>query len=383
MSINCSSNPKLEALNAKKKELADQAANLESQGAGAMADVTAKANAAKDSLLDMIPEIPAIPNFQAEIQALGGKVGQALIDAKAAFKKRWGDSLPDVDVDDLMNKVSAPASAVGSAVSGVAGAAEDKFDLCKDVPNVDAPEVVDGKVTKVKDKGPAPTTATEVPKVVEVVEPTVVEKEKQRSANAAHSKAILDIRAAIDAFDAELKETYQRYIDAILASNKLLAEYEQDPVWGQIKKVQTDRAYESFAAIYDIDYANGTSVEPSHYNLIQKYYTEYYKVTSTKYVLGSLRNIHNFANTVGLDLKRPNGSSAFDEYTENKEKEINKNYFELTEDTGQKKLIVYNVGGVGAVVYPFAGKFLANKEIMDDLYAVRNAAKRTAAPSNV
>lgn len=398
MSINCSNNPKLEALNAKKKELADQAANLESQGAAAMADLTTKANAAKDSLLDMIPEIPAVPNFQAEIQALAGKVGQALIDAKAAFKKRWGDALPDVDIDDLMNKVSAPVAAVGSVisgvvgavgdvVSGVAGAVEDKFDLCKDVPNVDAPEVVDGKVTKVKDKGPAPTTATEIPKVVEVVEPTVVEKEKQRSVNAAHTKAVLDIRAEIDAFDAELKETYQRYIDAILASNKLLAEYEQDPLWGQIKQAQAnriadfDKSYGS--GIADIDYANSGAVEPDEYRFILKYYTEYYKVTSTKMVLSTLRNIHNFANTVGLDLVRPNGKNAFDEYTESKEKYINENYFELTEDKGRFKLLVYNVGGVGSVVYPFAGKFLANKEIMDDLYAVRNAADRNAAPSNV
>ena len=167
----------------------------------------------------------------------------------------------------------------------------------------------------------------------------------------------------------------------------MLAEYEQDPLWGQIKQAQAnriadfDKSYGS--GIADIDYANSGAVEPDEYRFILKYYTEYYKVTSTKMVLSTLRNIHNFANTVGLDLVRPNGKNAFDEYTESKEKYINENYFELTEDKGRFKLLVYNVGGVGSVVYPFAGKFLANKEIMDDLYAVRNAADRNAAPSNV
>ena len=195
MSINCSSNPKLEALEKKKKELADQAAGLASQGSGAMADLKAKALEMKDALLDMIPEIPAIPNFAKEIQDLAGKIGEELLEAKAAFKERWGDSLPDVDIDNLMDGVSNPLNT--------------DFDLCKDVPNVDAPEVVDGKVTKVKDKGPAPTTATEVPKVVEAVEPTVVEKEKAPTINPALEKSQKAVQDQLDSFNKGLDEHYQ------------------------------------------------------------------------------------------------------------------------------------------------------------------------------
>jgi hypothetical protein len=357
MSINCSSNPKLEALEKKKKELADQAASLASAGSGAMADLKAKANSMKDALLDMIPEIPAIPNFAQEIQDLAGKIGQELVDAKAAFKERWGDSLPDVDIDNLMDGVSNPLNT--------------DFDLCKDVPNVDAPEVVDGKVTKVKDKGPAPTTATEVPKVVEVVEPTVVEKEKAPTINPALEKSKRDIQDQIDAFNKDLQDTYTRYVKASKEISDKMAVYEQEPVWGEIKQVQTDREYQ--AGFYDVKYANlYPDIPQAHFDFIKKYYTDYYREKSLRLILRNLRAIQSFSINFGIEPE-----TQFDEYVKLRENEIEENYVELIPQPNNR-LAIRESRGSGLVVVPFAQKFKDNKQVMDDLYAARNAAKREA-----
>jgi hypothetical protein len=206
MAINCSSNALLDTLNAKKDALNAKVGELQSLGAGAMADIKAKADEMKDSLLAAVPVPPIIPNFKKELEELKGKVGKELAEAKAAFKERWGDALPDIDIDGLMDKVSAAkslvdnfeedlndfvsgavsnvAGAAGDALSDIAGGIEDKFDFCKDVPNIDAPKVsAEGKVEQVKVKAEEPTVATDIPKKVEIVEPTVVEKEKAPSVN--------------------------------------------------------------------------------------------------------------------------------------------------------------------------------------------------------
>lgn len=195
MAINCSSNALLDTLNAKKDALNAKVGELQSLGAGAMADLKAKADEMKDSLLAAVPVPPIIPNFKKELEELKGKVGKELAEAKAAFKERWGDALPDIDIDGLMDKVSAAKSLVDNFeedlndfVSGVASnietAASDQFDFCKDVPNIEAPKVsAEGKVEQVKVKAEEPTVATDIPKKVEIVEPTVVEKEKAPSVN--------------------------------------------------------------------------------------------------------------------------------------------------------------------------------------------------------
>ena len=206
MAINCSSNALLDTLNAKKDALNAKVGELQSLGAGAMADIKAKADEMKVSLLAAVPVPPIIPNFKKELEELKGKVGKELAEAKAAFKERWGDALPDIDIDGLMDKVSAAkslvdnfeedlndfvsgavsnvAGAAGDALSDIAGGIEDKFDFCKDVPNIDAPKVsAEGKVEQVKVKAEEPTVATDIPKKVEIVEPTVVEKEKAPSVN--------------------------------------------------------------------------------------------------------------------------------------------------------------------------------------------------------
>jgi len=214
MAINCSSNALLDTLNAKKDLLNSKVAELQSAGAAAMADIQAKADAMKDSLLAAIPVPPAIPNFKKELDALKDKVGAELAEAKAAFKERWGDALPDIDIDGLMDKVSAAKSLVDNfdenlndLATGLAGKVADKFDFCKDVPNIEAPKVsADGKVEVVKVKAEEPIVAADIPKKVEVVVPTVVEKEKAPSVSPKVVKSVDEIKEAKDLMYRELNE---------------------------------------------------------------------------------------------------------------------------------------------------------------------------------
>jgi len=207
MAINCSSNSKLDALNAKKAELNAKIGELQSAGAGAMADVKAKADSMKAALLAAVPEPPVLPNFKKELEALKGKTGAALVKAKAAFKARWGDALPDIDIDGLMDKVSAAASA--------------KFDFCKDVPNIDAPKVsAEGKVEEVKVKAAEPIVAADIPKKVEVVVPTVVAKEKLPSVSPKVVKPVDKLKQAQVAMGLELNKYLQPNKRALYDANK-------------------------------------------------------------------------------------------------------------------------------------------------------------------
>lgn len=232
MSINCSSNSKLDTLNAKKAELNAQVEDMQNAAKGemgaAMQALNDKANSMKDALLDAVPEPPVLPNFKKEIEELRDKVGEDLARAKAAFKERWGDALPDVDIDGLMENVSALGSALGglaaaagNALSGIAGAPEEKFDFCKDCPNIEAPEVSpEGKVEKVKVKAAEPTVAADIPKKVEVVEPTVVAKEKLPSVSPKVEKPVDKLKEAQVAMAQELNRYLEPNAKELYEKNK-------------------------------------------------------------------------------------------------------------------------------------------------------------------
>ncbi len=243
MAINCSSNALLDTLNAKKEALNAKVAELSSLGAKAMADIAEKADEMKDALLSMMPEIPVIPNFKKELEELKGKVGAELAEAKAAFKERWGDALPDVDIDDLMDKVSGAVSlvqnfeedlndfvtgavsniagAAGDALSDIAGAIAEPFDFCKDVPNIDAPKVsADGKVEKVVDKGAEPTTPAEGPKKVEEVVPTVVQKENEVSSSGLIEKSYSELLDDLAPYRKEIDELIKPFLPPIKKFSK-------------------------------------------------------------------------------------------------------------------------------------------------------------------
>lgn len=203
MSIDCSKNPKLEALEAKQSELDNLINGLADAGAAGMEALQEAADSMVSALQDMMPTIPEVPNFKKEIQDLAGLTGDALVKAKAAFKEKWGDALPDVDIDGMMENVSRPN------IPGLPS-----FDLCNDVPNIDAPEIVDGKVTKVKDKGPEPTTPTGPPAAAGPVENTLVAKELQPSASGRTTRNIIEITNDIEKYEKEVLDLYKSYYTA-------------------------------------------------------------------------------------------------------------------------------------------------------------------------
>lgn len=208
MAINCSSNALLDTLNAKKDLLNSKVAELQSAGAGAMEDLKAKADAMKDSLLAAVPVPPAIPNFKKELDALKGKVGKELADAKAAFKERWGDALPDIDIDGM----------IANATSLIPSP---NFDFCKDVPNVEAPKVsADGVVEEVKVKAEVPIVAADIPKKVEPVVPTVVEKEKQASSSGLMEKSLYELLEDLAPYEKEIAALTAQQMPAIRAYGK-------------------------------------------------------------------------------------------------------------------------------------------------------------------
>lgn len=221
MAINCSSNALLDTLNAKKEALNAKVAELQSAGAGAMADLKAKSDEMKAALLAAVPEVAEIPNFKKELEELRGKTGAALVKAKADFKERWGDALPDVDIDGLMDKVTAAASLVTGAAANLAGAVASNFDFCKDVPNIDAPKVsADGVVEEVKVKAAEPIVAADIPKKVEVVVPTVVAKEKLPSVSPKVVKPVDKLKQAQVAMGLELNKYLQPNKFALYDANK-------------------------------------------------------------------------------------------------------------------------------------------------------------------
>ena len=209
MAINCSSNALLDTLNAKKEALNAKVAELQSLGAAAMADLQAKANEMKAALLAAVPEPPVIPNFKKELEELKSKTGAALVKAKAAFKERWGDALPDVDIDGLMDNVS-----------GLANRAA-KFDFCKDVPNIEAPKVsADGIVEVVKVKAAEPIVAADIPKKVEEVVPTVIEKENEVSSSGLIEKSYSELLDDLAPYRKEIDKLIKPFLPAIKEFSK-------------------------------------------------------------------------------------------------------------------------------------------------------------------
>ena len=218
MAINCSSNAALDKLQASKDALNAQLDAAVAGGRAKLAAVKAAAEQLEADLLAAIPELPELPNFKKELEALKGKTGAALAKAKAAFKARWGDSLPDIDIDDLMNKVSGAISLVENfeenledLVTGAVGIAVDKatggFDFCKDVPNVEGTvDPATGNIATVKDKGAEPTPAQEPAKIVEPVVPTVADASKAPSKSGNTTRSYDEIKESKKPYDDEIAE---------------------------------------------------------------------------------------------------------------------------------------------------------------------------------
>jgi hypothetical protein len=289
MAINCSSNAALDKLQASKDALNAQLDAAVAGGRAKLAAVKAAAEQLEADLLAAIPELPELPNFKKELEELKGKVGEELAKAKAAFKARWGDSLPDIDIDDLMNKVSSAiefvenfeenledlvTGAVGLAVdkaTDLASGVADKFDFCKDVPNVEGTvDPATGNIATVKDKGAEPTPAQEPAKIVEPVVPTVINASKAPSKSGNTTRSFDEIKESKKPYDDEIAEWHtennrifkpefkkQKELTSSRAFKKMMKKYNKAVEKGEIK--------------YGSDYYN-TIASESDKELLQEYF---------------------------------------------------------------------------------------------------------------
>ena len=129
MAINCDLDVNLKALEDAKSGLKSQLTNLITGGSGGLGDIFAAADAQVNALLDSLPELPEIPNFQKEIDNLISSVlanpTEDITAALLEIEKKWGDAIPDIDkiLADFYNDDF--IQAIGN------------FDICGQIPNVD------------------------------------------------------------------------------------------------------------------------------------------------------------------------------------------------------------------------------------------------------
>jgi hypothetical protein len=342
MAINCSSNSLLDSLNAKKDLLNSKVASLQSAGAAAMGDLAAKAASMKDALLASIPEIPEIPNFKKELAELAGKVGAELAEAKAAFKERWGDALPDIDIDGLMNRIGS-------------------FDLCKDVPNIDAPVVSpEGKVEAVKVKAEEPIVAAAIPKKVEVVVPTVVEKEKAVSVKPTVTVSRDELADAKDAMRREIDGFLSEFRTNKTAASRLSARNRASTnIWNKIIKNKDKDG------LTLIEYYNSGQGKKVDRILVKKYLISEAEAAKWNTILLVCLSLTRYSATLGT-------GDEFQQILKREKSKINLGSLEEVIEDGEY-LSTRTVTGYGSTLQSYANILEKHATIIEQIESYRNA----------
>ena len=210
MNINCSNNANLDQLQASKDALNAKMGDL---AGGNINDLSANLNnlkAAADKqqadLLKAIPKPPQQPNFKQQLDALKGKTGIDLEQAKQKLNSTWGKSLPNIDINDLANKVAKPPSNLQLPTAG-------GFDFCKDVPNIEGTiDTATGEIASIKDKGPETTTATESANPVEDLTATVEDAASSPSKSGVLTLSFTEIHDGFRAYQKQDKADEDSYI---------------------------------------------------------------------------------------------------------------------------------------------------------------------------
>jgi len=342
MAINCSSNSLLDSLNAKKDLLNSKVASLQSAGAAAMGDLAAKAASMKDALLASIPEIPEIPNFKKELAELAGKVGAELAEAKAAFKERWGDALTDIGIDGLMNRIGS-------------------FDLCKDVPNIDAPVVSpEGKVEVVKVKAEEPIVAAAVPKKVEVVVPTVVEKEKAVSVKPTVTVSRDELADAKDAMRREIDGFLSEFRTNKTAAARLSARNRAATnSWNRIIKNKDKDG------LTLMDYYNSGQGKKVDRILVKKYLISEAEAAKWNTILLVCLSLTRYSATLGT-------GDEFQQILKREKSKINLGSLEEVIEDGEY-LSTRTVTGYGSTLQSYANILEKHATIIEQIESYRNA----------
>lgn len=172
MALDCGKNKLLADLEAKKKALSDKLSELPTLGKDALNDIKAAAQEQLAAMNLSIPTLPEIPNFQDEIDKLVAKAKAGAPELLADLQKienQWGDLVDNIG--DVLDVVKNPARLLN-------------FDICKDVPKVEAKVGADGKLESTpttidvvenidgnpeqEDPEPIQPTAIDLPKDIEI-----------------------------------------------------------------------------------------------------------------------------------------------------------------------------------------------------------------------
>lgn len=187
MSLNCGSNAALDGIMGKVDEIKGKLA----EGMSALSDLESKANEALADLQAALPEIPTGDSLQADLSALITQMQTDAGGAITAFKEKYGEALPEGEIQGYIDQLNAVISDPLSLAS---------FDPCSAFPNKEIDTATNEVIVKAKE---IEVPNVQPPKIVEykpAEAPTTVKYESKITDNmkantAARQKALDDQEA--------------------------------------------------------------------------------------------------------------------------------------------------------------------------------------------
>lgn len=185
--LNCGNNAALDGIMGKVDEIKGKLA----EGMSALSDLESKANEALADLQAALPEIPTGDSLQADLAALITQMQADAGGAIAAFKEKYGEALPEGEIQGYIDQLNAVISDPLSLAS---------FDPCKAFPNKEIDTATNEVIVKAKE---IEVPNVQPPKIVEykpAEAPTTVKYEAKITDNmkantAARQKALDDQEA--------------------------------------------------------------------------------------------------------------------------------------------------------------------------------------------
>lgn len=157
--LNCGNNSALDGLTSKADEIKAKLA----EGMSALSDLESKAGEITSALNDFAASIPTVNSLQADLNTA---LAQATTDASAAFatfREKWGDAIPESEIQGYLDTISSIASNPLSLAD---------FDPCKAFPNKELNPTTGAVAVKAK-AASVPNTNNTLP---EPYTPTITKK---------------------------------------------------------------------------------------------------------------------------------------------------------------------------------------------------------------
>ena len=135
--LKCGSNAALDGIMGKVDEIKGKLA----EGMSALSDLESKANEALAELQAALPEIPTGDSLQADLAGLITQMQTDAAGAIAAFKEKYGEALPEGEIQGYIDQLNAVISDPLSLAS---------FDPCKAFPNKEIDTATNEVIVKAK-----------------------------------------------------------------------------------------------------------------------------------------------------------------------------------------------------------------------------------------